>query len=415
MDLNIIKKIIRDLFRYDKIHYPQSDILTFACDNDRYIDYKNKKYSPLINTLEDDFAKNGLTSISITRVASTIKGSLSHGNVISPEGAFARALLFKKIKSCFIRKKYPYSKYEEKIWLNILRKTSVKFVIGINPSRELCSACHQNKIWVADIQHGVISDTHPWYGEQYRAKDNTQWLPDAFLCWDEGSSKVISKWAIQHNIDVLTIGNPWIERFIQQSPKDNIYQYLSSKLQVKKEFKPTILITLNWGNDNIPNKFIHPELEKTILSYIDKYNWVIRLHPNQIIGFASHEGPLFEKYFQSTYPKNKIDWKTATKMPLPLLLAQVNIHITWSSSVCIEASYFGIRSLVLDSQMQDGAERSDYYQHLEELGYIDKKKCIKSEIAEWIDRNQSIKKPPYQSYRKNYITLVNKLSKYYRT
>lgn len=407
MDIKLVRKILSDVFKVDSYNYGKAQVLTFACDNDRYIDYKGKKYSPLMNTVEDSLACQGVSCISITRLASRVKGDLSHGKVFSPDGAFARALVTKRLKGLFLRNgKYPYSNYEEKIWERILDETGAKAVIGINPSRELCTVCHRKGIWVADLQHGVISDAHPWYGAAFRGKDARERLPDAFLCWDMGSVEVINKWAKDLGIDVRPIGNPWVERFIRKDKSDELYCSLRDQYKIVSNGKPNILISLSWGSYNISNKFVHPELERFILDNIDKYNWMMRLHPNQLQGFATDSGDSFFKYFEATYPAGQIEWEQATKMPLPLLLSEVDLHISWNSSVCIEAACLGVKSLLMDTNLLPGGFKEKYYEHLVDTGYVIKIKAEYSDIQEWIDRNMGAEVVPYESYAFGYAAVI---------
>lgn len=411
MDIKLVQKILVDLFKIDSYKYGKAQVLTFACDSNRYIDYEGKKYSPLINTVEDSLAQQNVSCISITRIASRIKGGLSHGHVFSPEGAFARALVLKRLKGLLLRKgQYPYSYYEEKIWEKILKKTEVKAVIGINPSRELCTVCHRNGIWVADLQHGVISDAHPWYGASFRSKDARERLPDAFLCWDMASVEVINKWAEKTDIEVLPIGNPWVERFIRKNSSDKLYNLLRNQYGIAGNNKLTILISLSWGSYNISNKFIHPELEKFILDNIDNYNWMMRLHPNQLQGFATDSGVNFFKYFESTYPVEMIDWEQATKMPLPLLLSEVDLHISWNSSVCMEAAFLGVKSLLMDPELLPGGTKEKNYQRLVNEGYVKKIHANYTDIKDWVQGNSNSAMPFYQSYFLSYMRLIEKVA-----
>ena len=162
----IVFKIIKDCFRIDKMNYERADVLTVAHDIDRSYLYKGKYYAPLINTIEDDLKERGVSSVSFARIISEIKGDKSHGTVYSPEGSFARALISKKVSSFFRKEKYPYSKAEEKVWAKIISKVQPKHILAIMPSRELCKVAHEKGIWVADVQHGIIADEHPWYGRE---------------------------------------------------------------------------------------------------------------------------------------------------------------------------------------------------------------------------------------------------------
>ncbi len=393
-----------DCFKAGHPDYPKSDVLTFACDNDRYIDFNGKKYSPLIDTLEDDLKNLGLTTTSVTRIASIIKGDISYGNALSPEGPFARAMILKRLKA-MITNGYPFSHYEYSIWQYILDNVMPRVVIGVNPSRELCKLCHERGIWVADIQHGVISDSHPWYGQKYRSSDPNYWLPNAFLVWDNGSFEVMNKWCCDRGIDVIQIGNPWISRFLKKDKNDELVGFLLRKYPiVLNDKKRTIMLSLSWGDVTIPNGFIHPELEKFMKQNKDEFNWILRLHPNQLKGFASDEGERFRKYWKKSFSEFDIDWEYYSAVPLPLILSNIDYHITWSSSVCIEAAKFNVKSLVMNPEFR--SIKSDYYLDLERQGFVYKMECDYGLISNWLSRTPPRGKEHIDS-NLNYLSVLN--------
>ena len=388
MDLSIVIKIFRDCFRWDRIHYPRADVLTVAHDNDRSLLHAERWYSPLVDTLEDDLRSRGLRCISVTRIISRIKGDLSYGNALSPEGAFARALVVKRVFGLLFRRRYSYSRMEERIWARILDETGVSSVVGIQPSRELCVACHKRGIWVADIQHGVISESHPWYGEAFRGKDPVKYLPDAFLVWDQGSKQVLDKWAIGKGIQTIVTGNRWVARFMMPRSddvlvNDLLQQYASEN--INKTQKKAILVALSWGEVNIPNGFMVDELRDVIHETSSQYHWFVRLHPNQLNGFATHEGRKFSKFFEENL-SNFVEWEVATKSPLPIILSQVDLVISWNSSVSIEASQFGLNTCLLDPRLRPGGTRQDYYEFYKRRGFIHLIEPTKVQIRKAIDQ-----------------------------
>lgn len=388
MDHSIIKKIIRDCFRIDRINYGRAPVLTVAHDNDRSLLHNGKFYSPLIDTMEDDLARRGVASISIARIISTIKGELAYGRVLSPEGAFARSLLFKRLRGVLVRGRYPYSSSEEAIWGRILDQTGAGKVFGIQPSRELCVACHKRDIWVADVQHGVIADTHPWYGAAFRAGDPVEQLPSAFLCWDPGSARVISPWATPKGIATEVIGNRWLSRFARPSADDALVHELAGAFgrPLADSARPTILLTLSWGCDNIPNGHIAQGLESVIRATSQRYRWLIRLHPNQLRGFATHEGPDFMRYFEQAL-QGHAQWDQPSAAPLPVVLGESALHISWNSSVCIEAAQMGIRSALLNPVLRDPRLCGDYYSYYREAGMVDLIDEGAPSITAWIENN----------------------------
>jgi hypothetical protein len=395
MDWTIAAKIARDFIRLDRINYPRAKILTVAHDLDRSFLYRGRWYSPLIDTIEDDLRRRGVECISVSRIISRIKGKTAYGNVLSPEGSFARALVVKRLLGLFHRTAYPYSNMEEKIWGHILDKTGAQKVFGIQPSRELCVACHKRGVWVADIQHGVISESHPWYGEQFRGNEPVEYLPYAFFCWDKGSQQVIDHWAHDKGISAVVTGNRWIARFLKRDNTDSLVEDLFSEYEkenIALPKKPTILVTLSWGSLNIPNGIMHDELRNIIRRTATNYRWLVRLHPNQINGFSTHEGKLFKEYF-----KNNLDgfaeWRLATTNALPIVLHHCDLHISWCSSVAIEAAQMGIRSALLDPGFRS-QQHAGYYKYYRDLGMIDLLEATESAIHLWVERNLNSKTVP---------------------
>lgn len=398
MDFRILRRIFINFFKVDRFNYPRCDVLTFASDPDRYLDVDGVMYSPLINSVEDSLSEKGVTSVSITRIASKYKGKLAYGRVYGPDGAFTRAMIFKRIKGFFVKKgKYPFSNMEVKVWSKIFDVIQPKVVIAILPSRELCKVCRDRGIWVADLQHGVISDEHYWYGESFRKNDPIEWLPNAFLVWDKGSANVLERWTEPRKTSVKVLGNPWIHRFKCIDPNDKIVAYLNNKYAVSQYSKPSVLVSLSWGCTDLDNGFMHPELEKLIKETAKVYSWYIRLHNTQVHGFASHEGRKFSAYFKSIFGDLPIDWQNCSKMPLPLLLSHIDMHVTWISSVCMEASYFGIPSLVLSPQMQKGGDLETYFDYLVDLGYVTKKSPTQENIRRWFDEQVKMKRLEFYS------------------
>ncbi len=389
-DLTMIMKVLRDCLRVDKERYPLSRIVTVAHDTDRSLRLEDGRwYSPLIDSIEDDLARLGVDCISFARVASSIKGPTAYGKVYAPEGRFARALIGKRISAFFRRGRYPYSYAEERTWSTIFSRTGSRKILGIMPSRELCAAAHRRGMWVADVQHGVIADSHPWYGAAFRSKDPREQLPDAFLCWDPGSAAAISKWAAPRGIAVEVIGNPWLARFIRNSADDALVRQLAGGYRLASAAlgprRPTILVTLSWGDDMNSNSFVDPGLRAVISSTSQRFRWLIRLHPNQISGFASDEGKAFLGFFEK-HLKGHAEWELPTRAPLPAVLGDTDLHISWYSSVAIEAAQMGIASALLAPALRANGKFSDYFVYQRHIGIVDFVAEDERSILAWIER-----------------------------
>ena len=299
---------------------------------------------------------------------------------------------------------------EEKIWADILENTQARKVIAILPSRELCVVCRSRNIWIADVQHGVIAHKHPWYGAALRSKDPIKFLPNSFLLWDQGSADVITTWADPLNVDVKIIGNRWLARFILQNKDDKLVATTNSEfkkyLNKEKDPRPIILVTLSWSQEGVANGIIADSIINIIQKTHSKYRWLLRLHSNQITGFASNEF----KQFLAIY-KNELDtfceWEIPTKTALPAVLLNTDLHITWHSSVVMEAAQYGIRSATLDPRLL--AEFSnDYFEYHKKLGYIDFIVNEELIIEKWIEENIAVKMgmQNFDIENKNYEALL---------
>lgn len=415
MDKSIIFKILRDAIRLENINYPASKVLTVAHDNDRSLFHEARWYSPLVDTIEDALRPRGIECVSIARIISRIKGEVAYGKVLSPEGAFARALLAKRFLGKFARGSYPYSRMEEAIWGEILDKTGARKVFGIQPSREMCVACHKRGVWVADVQHGVIGDSHPWYGVAFRGEDRREWLPDAFILWDEGSAAVINRWAAAQGIETIVTGNRWVERFLRRRADDRLASTLFAQYEAKlkdvDDKLPSILVTLSWGNDRIPNGFLPDAMCEVIRRTSKWFNWNVRLHPNQLNGFATHEGRRFNDFFEK-HLEGYVSWDAPTRAALPVVLSHSDLHISWNSSVSIEAAQMGIRTALLDPALNDPLMLGDYYEYYREKGMIDVVTATEAELMQWIEANVSGKRPPeeFGSYDRAYSKLLDFLA-----
>lgn len=411
MDKSIVLKILRDALRIDRVRYSKSRVLTVAHDNDRSLLHNGRWYSPLVDTIEDDLRRFDVECVSIARIISRIKGDVAYGNVLSPEGAFARALLAKRVGARFARGAYPYSSLEEKVWGEILDQTGARKVFGIQPSREMCMACHKRGVWVADVQHGVIGESHPWYGTQFRAGDRREWLPDAFIVWDAGSAAVVEPWAAAKGIETIVTGNRWVARFLNPDGRDKLVGELFaaySQRLVASGGKKSILVTLSWGNDSIPNGFLPDALCDIIRDTQDRFDWKVRLHPNQLSGFATHEGRRFSQFFD-TQLKGLVEWEAATRAPLPVVLSQTDLHLSWNSSVSIEAAQSGIRSGLMDPALRDPNRYGDYYQYYRDKGMIDFLEPTPNAIMGWISANAESKQAPeaFTDYDQAYGRLLD--------
>jgi hypothetical protein len=224
---------------------------------------------------------------------------------------------------------------------------------------------------VYDIQHGVMSKSHKWYGGVLPTLPERD-LPNGFLCWDDHSAKDLKIWAEPKGVSVKAIGHPWFHRFIYPVGDDTLLNESLHNVVVGSPNKPTILVSLQWGlhlhyykNDDF-NRVMSKSLEEVIKSTSSKYNWLLRLHPAQLVG---DEGEYCERYLSKQFGGlTGVEWRRPSSLPLPPLLSQVDAHVTDMSSVVIEAAWFGIPSALLNPNFHSGGILEHIFAHERSVG-----------------------------------------------
>ena len=327
---------------------PRSDVLLVCTDGDRSFNYYNKKYAPLLDSVNEKLVEAGIKTVTISLPITEIKSNTAYGNVFSVNGLIARARIRDSIGRLANRRNHSKNSNLLRAWSKILEKIQPKLIIGIQPPCELCIAAKHKHICVNDLQHGILSD-EGYYGLNYREQYSQSGWPDFILCWNESSADWIHK-NLNDLIGTKVIGHPWISRFMHPSSSDMLVQKYLPLLNGKHESnRLTILITLQRAELSSPVNHelgIPLELIRLIKDSKLGYQWWIRIHPVMLHG----EGRLktlssLEKEFKNC---SDVHWNHCTELPLALVLQKVDLHITSSSAVTIEASWFGIKTALLN-------------------------------------------------------------------
>src|SRR5690606_40824633 len=93
-------------------------------------------------------------------------------------------------------------------------------------------------------------------------------------------------------------------------------------------------------------------------------------------------------------------------------LRHTDLHVSWASSVTIEAAQMGIRTALLNPLLQDPAHLGDYYVHYREKGLVDLVVPETSAIIDWIasNRNSRAGAESYAACDAEYDGLIDVLS-----
>ena len=208
-------------------------------------------------------------------------------------------------------------------------------------------SCRRNGIPSVDIQHGVQGDFHRAYGQWNRVPPNGyELLPSIFWVWSETEARAIEKWnqKVSHFHQPFIGGNPWLD-ISKEQPEvfygGEIHEYIKSIKQAKVKILFCLSGLVDYGV-TIPDW-----IKKVIMNSPPEWFWLFRLHPCEL-----SERERIRALITQLNPA-QVELDMATDLPLPILLQNVDIHITHWSTTTIEAAIFGIPTITVDQMGYD--------------------------------------------------------------
>lgn len=201
-------------------------------------------------------------------------------------------------------------------------------------------ACKNLGIPVVDLQHGVQGPLHPAYaGWRVNGIRETTLplVPDCFWVWSADEAGVIREWVGNTTHRPYVGGNPWVNLWKDCAhPLPEIIRITDKGKAIAKRAngKSIVLVTLQYGLDYAEQ--LMPL--KTLIELAAKdYVFWVRLHPLMM------ERREEIRHFLDS---QSVELDEVSDLPLPALLPFCNVHVTHSSSTVIEASDYGILSLI---------------------------------------------------------------------
>ena len=363
----------------EKTRYSNYDILLLRKDSHCNFFIDNKAYCCLLDSLAESICSKSSQKLSFLTISSrdsNLAGSSSHSEAVRFRSTLSKALLLRWLI-------YPLSKLESKLgkflgihkgdfdyfeylaWCKILKKIKPRVIIGFQPNSSICRAAHKNNIWIADYQHGVINELHPWYSFKNNHRICRLSLPSAYLCWDETGARAIGSWATAKKIPSIILGHSWFLKSLE-------FSCATKNLVERNKFgtyKYSLLLTLQWRTpaaykfDYMKNWDTILLLPNDLIGYIKNtphINWLIRLHPVQLSDPDQKTCSRLREIFSNL---THVEWENSSKESLPLLLTQIDAHVTCNSSVAIEAAWLGVRTLFLDPLLKEGEKNHGYFRN----------------------------------------------------
>lgn len=245
-----------------------------------------------------------------------------------------------------IEKQMSYIEFVMEYYLKILKRSGARIGICVDhcshESMGLILACRRMNIPSMDIQHGVIGNFHPGYTNWSVCPQNGyQLLPRYFWCWREMDASKIKLWAKQScdNHKVICGGNLWNALWLEEtdhflSGNGDINNFPISKLTMQK-YKKIILFALQ------KNIVIEDYVYDAIIESPEEWLWIVRLHPLML---NSVDINMVRNRFQQI---SNVCIDLGDKIPLPKWLRLIDVHLTYYSSVTIEAALFGVKTVLL--------------------------------------------------------------------
>lgn len=363
------------------------DLLFICHDADRPLKLKGEAYAPLIDSIREDFEQRGFKCISVAHYGSKLTGKRAYGNPLSVNRKQLRYLIIGRLISLLridkVFKKPSFYKY-------LLKKINPRIVFTIGAPDQLCYEARLKDILTVEILHGIGYKFIPWGWDE----KSTDYLPKAILSLDKVSSTSFSSLSKQ-GINILTIPNPFLKRFLPS----RLYLLPNEwKMVIGKNNKKKILVSLNWGYwgdhgefsefaDILSNGLFYEELADLIRDDLNVF-WCFRLHPLQTT---------LKKYrnlrdFLDRFVKDNsnCEWIQSSSLPFPIVAAQCSGNIGMSSMSCYDAAAMGVPSLMLCPTIQPGGIHEDWFEDLENEGYVTKNIVDKKRLQNWVQAVEKI-------------------------
>ena len=353
---------------------PPCDVLLVCSDSDRGYVFRGQRYSQLLDSMGDLLRIEGLRCSRVARGLSRQTGSVAYGSPASINRAQLAILLEHRGRAMVLGRGAAdewRTERESRLWGEILSRSGAGLVIGIQPDAGLCRAAHRASVPVYDLQHGITETRNDGY---YRLDRLTgaprEDLPTGFLMWDSDGAVALSA-AGARGAEVLVVGNPWFARFADPADDDELVREARDAYRQEPDARPTVVVTLQAGMrtlapEHIPNGVMPDALVDAIRAGSGQFRWCLRLHPTQVAGA---EAESVQRYLEEQFGGlPTVEWGVTSRVPLPLLLAGADVHLTHYSATTIEAAWLGIRTGLLDPDLRPGRPRAHLLTHERERG-----------------------------------------------
>lgn len=387
--LSEIFKMISDVNFKDSLQMlDKCDVLFFCHDVDRGVYLDGKAYSPLLDSVREDFESRGLKCQTIARPWSVLVGNKGYSDPIAINLNFFLALLQNKLFRIFLKDRInSNNRFVIKLYERILKIASPRLIISIGACDSMCLASRNCKVFHVELLHGIGYTFLPWMWD----KKNVLNLPQGILSLDEVSAKTFSPLK-KKGIDIKVIPHPFIKRFFGELKNIHPEWILNAGCDVNK--RKQILFSFSWGYAGDHGEYedlagiltngLFPDVLKDVVKATNNIVfWRFRFHPLQMK--QERYRCLMDFMDEFVSDNDNSEWRVSSMMPFPAVSVLCDGNISMCSMSCYDAAYMGVSSLMLCPTLQAGGVFGNYFEDLVAQGYVTKKMASFEVIRDWVD------------------------------
>ena len=364
------------------------DVVFFCHDNNRPLNVQNKAFSPLSDSLRNDFESKGLKCCSIALPWSSLVRSKGYGEPVSFNLAYLRYKVLKKI----FRWTGLNSEDISDLYSLILDKTTPKLIVTIGSPIELAAAARRKEILHVELLHGIGYTKLPWGWD--RLPKNL--LPQGILSLDEVSTLTF-KHLLAKGLFIKTIPHPFLRLFVSET-EGPYKEWIYPKISNSERYLKHVIVILTSRNSKfdltgkpatiLKNGLFYDEIGQLVAEEKEIF-WHFRLHPIQL------RSPVFrgERQFLNEFVSrhSNADWVNSSNLPLPSIARLLDCAVSMTSMSSYELAAMGVPTLLMCPTIQKGAINQDKFTDLESEGYVTKSTINKEMLRNWVHQTEKMK------------------------
>lgn len=383
----------------------ECDVLFICHDVDRSLTLNKMAYSPLIDSILDDFQNQGLKCSSFSLPLSKLVGKKGYNYPYSANKLYLITRLISRIK--FVSHLLEINFYEI-----ILKKGKPKVVITIGSNPELAKSVKKIQSYHIEVLHGMGYERIEWGWEFLNAKE----LPHEIMTLDHTSFKVF-KPLESKGVKISFIPHPFLRKFLGNHNIPSEW-----KLSPSKKYSKQILVSLQWGysgeikelSDILENGLYFRVIEDLIVKR-PEILWRFRLHPFQ--NRQKKYSKTKKQMVSLTSKYENIEWVESTNLPIPSILELCIGHLTMSSMTSYEAAYFNVPTFALCPTLKPNGHFCNMFKDLVEKGILTKGEPEFETLNNWINllgvREKRLSLNETDLYNKSINRIVKKIKSMY--